>query len=311
MIQMIFPVGIAVMLAACANKPPQIAYDDVVPPMPAPISATVSDTDPSALLRPPTVTPARGGATATTPLAQVASANSAARIEPKRRGYFNAVQVYHYSPGALYRIYASPGKVTEIALDYGETLVGEGPIAAGDTARWIIGDTVSGSGRSERVHIIVKPTRPDLETNLVLNTDRRTYHLELISSADTHMPSVAWYYPENRNRRRVRVTAKPVLPPEAQMRHRYVLEGDTPPWRPRRVYDDGRRVYIEFPAGIVQGEMPPLFVIGPDGKPELVNSRIHRNVLIVDRLFGAAELRLGTGRSEQTVRIVRQRTRAT
>ncbi len=95
------------------------------------------------------------------------------------------------------------------------------------------------------------------------------------------------------------------------MRHRYGLSGDTPPWRPRRVYDDGRKVYIEFPAGIVQGEMPPLFVIGADGKPELVNSRIHRNVLIVDRLFGAAELRLGTGRSEQTVRIVRQRTQAT
>ena len=27
--------------------------------------------------------------------------------------------------------------------------------------------------------ILVKPTRPDLSTNLVINTDRRTYHLEL------------------------------------------------------------------------------------------------------------------------------------
>ncbi len=42
------PIGIAVMLAACANKPPQIAYDDVVPPMPAPISAAVPDTGPNA-----------------------------------------------------------------------------------------------------------------------------------------------------------------------------------------------------------------------------------------------------------------------
>ncbi len=60
-----------------------------------------------------------------------------------------------------------------------------------------------------------------------------------------------------------------------------------------------------FPRGIVQGEMPPLFVIGPDGEAQIANSRVHQNVLIVDRLFGAAELRLGSGDKQQTVRIVR------
>jgi len=51
--------------------------------------------------------------------------------------------------------------------------------------------------------------------------------------------------------------------------------------------------------------MPPLFAIGPDGQPELVNYRVYNNVLIVDRLFAAAELRLG-GENQQRVRIVRQ-----
>jgi type IV secretion system protein VirB9 len=83
------------------------------------------------------------------------------------------------------------------------------------------------------------------------------------------------------------------------------IEGDAPPWRPRRVYDDGRKVYIEFAPGIVQGQMPPLFVIGADGKTELVNYRAHANLLIVDRLFAAAELRLGAGRTQQVVRIGR------
>ena len=49
--------------------------------------------------------------------------------------------------------------------------------------------------------------------------------------------------------------------------------------------------------------MPPLFVIGPDGKPEIVNYRAHHNVLIVDRLFAAAELGLG-GDTQQRVRII-------
>lgn len=60
-----------------------------------------------------------------------------------------------------------------------------------------------------------------------------------------------------------------------------------------------------FPRWIVQGEMPPLLLIGADGEPQIANSRIHQNILIGDRLFGAAELRLGSGERQQTVRIVR------
>jgi type IV secretion system protein TrbI len=57
--------------------------------------------------------------------------------------------------------------------------------------RWVIGDTESGTGPTKRVHILVKPTRPDLVTNLVINTDRRTYHMELRSTEKTYMASVS------------------------------------------------------------------------------------------------------------------------
>jgi len=46
-------------------------------------------------------------------------------------------------------------------------------------------------------------------------------------------------------------------------------------------------------------------VLGADGGPELVNYRVRQNWMIVDRLFAAAELRLGDKTSEQRVRIVR------
>ena len=52
--------------------------------------------------------------------------------------------------------------------------------------------------------------------------------------------------------------------------------------------------------------MPPLFIVGPEGKTsELVNYRVRGNHMIIDRLFAAAELRLGDGASEQLVRIIR------
>jgi type IV secretion system protein VirB9 len=238
------------------------------------------------------------------PTARIETANDAARVEPRKEGYFNAVQVFPFSPGALYQIYASPGQITDIALEPGEQLTGSGPVSAGDTVRWVVGDTESGSGDTRRVHIMVKPTRPSIETNLVVNTDRRTYLIELRSRERPYMPSVAWFYPEEGAGRARALPLTPALPEPSRRRYRYTIDGDSAPWRPIGAYDDGRKVYVEFPAGIVQGEMPPLFAIGPDGKPEIVNYRTYRNVLIVDRLFAAAELRLG-GETQQKVQIVR------
>ena len=297
-------VSLLAVTGCASTKPPQISYDASVPPLPV-SSAPAEDPPPRPLHVPPAWTPARGGpGDARDPVARVEAANGAARVEPRREGYFNAVQVFPYSPGALYQVYVAPGQITDIALEPGEQLTGSGPVAAGDTVRWIIGDTESGNGDTRRVHILVKPTRPAIETNLVVNTDRRTYLIELRAHERPYMPSVAWFYPESRGKSLRALPPVPVLPEIAQRRYRYSIEGDKPPWRPVNVYDDGRKVYVEFSPGIVQGEMPPLFVVGADGKPELVNSRAYGNVLIVDRLFAAAELRLG-GESQQIVRIVR------
>ena len=295
------------LLSACATyTPPEIDYDSDVPSLPAPPPPVVEEPI-RAIHTPLPWTPSRGGDTdAATAEARVINANAAARVEPRREGYYNAIQVFPYSEGALYQIYAAPGQITNIALEPGEQLTGAGPIAAGDTTRWIIGDTESGNGRTARVHILVKPTRSDISTNLVINTDRRTYLLELRANEASYMASVAWSYPPGRAQPRPPAIQQPTIPPASHRNYRYGLqvEENTPPWRPDSVFDDGRRVYVVFPRGIVQGEMPPLFVLGADGSAELVNTRVFRNVLIVDRLFAAAELRLG-GDDQQVVRIVR------
>ncbi|NSY41910.1 P-type conjugative transfer protein TrbG [Agrobacterium tumefaciens] len=296
----------ATTLASCATqqKPPEISYDRNVPALPI-VPASVTDDRPRPIHIPPAWTPAKGGTAAGTPVARVENANAAARVQPRREGYFNAIQIYPWSEGALYQVYAAPGQITDIALEPGESLTGAGPIAAGDTARWIIGDTESGVGTTKRVHILVKPSRADIMTNLVVTTDRRVYMIELRSSAKPYMPSVAWAYPQPPGRQGQSVPAMPVIPAAAARNYRYGLTGGNPPWKPVSVYDDGRRVYVEFPRGIVQGEMPPIFVIGSEGDAQIANTRVYRHILIVDRLFGAAELRLGSGDRQQTVRIVR------
>ncbi|MDO7837227.1 P-type conjugative transfer protein TrbG [Sphingobium sp. HBC34] len=245
---------------------------------------------------------------------RVGAAMEAARVQPERTGFVNAIQVFPYTEGALYQVYAKPGQVTDIALQDGEQLVGSGPVASGDTARWMIGDTVSGSGPLARVHILVKPVRPDIETNLVINTDRRTYHLELRANPSVYMASVSWTYPQDQlialhQARAEAIGAAPAAAgiDLATLNFRYAIDGDRPDWRPLRAFDDGVRVFIEFPESITQGELPPLFVIGAKGEAELVNYRVSGRYLIVDRLFARAELRLGGRKGQQTVRIVSNR----
>ncbi|MDP3674833.1 MAG: P-type conjugative transfer protein TrbG [Novosphingobium sp.] len=256
--------------------------------------------------RPPRSSPA--------PQDRVGAANRAARIEPERTGFVNAIQQYPYTEGALYQVYAKPGQVTDIALQEGEQLVGSGPVAAGDTVRWIIGDTASGSGAASRVHILVKPVRPDIVTNLVINTDRRTYHLELRANPSVYMASVSWIYPQDelialRARRAEAERATPVAAGMdlASLNFGYAIEGDKPAWRPLRAFDDGTRVFVEFPESVAQGELPPLFVVGPKGEAELVNYRVAGRYMIVDRLFARAELRLGWRKGQDKVRIIASR----
>ena len=309
----------ATTLGGCAHNfiPPDINYDSAAPAKltvdpPAPIKIVEL---PKLLPLPGQLKPIDGGKPtpeAADPTVRVNQANAAARIQPVRNGFINAVQVYPFSGGALYQVYTAPGEITDIALQDGEQLVGSGPVAAGDTVRWIIGDTESGTGATKKVHILVKPTRPELLTNLVINTDRRTYLLELRSTEKTYMASVSWQYPEDQHiaLRRQNQEADAAAPIAsgvdlASINFRYAIQGDNPAWRPLRAFDDGHKVYIEFPSGIAQGEMPPLFVIGPAGGSELVNYRVNRNYYIVDRLFAAAELRLGDKDSERRVRIVR------
>ena len=244
------------------------------------------------------------------PQERVVAANDAARFQPTQDGYVNAIQVYPFVRGALYQVYAAPAQVTDIALQPGEQLVS---VSAGDTVRWVVGDTTSGAGEDARVHILVKPTAAGLKTNLVITTDRRAYYLDLQSTDETYIASVAWSYPHDdllalqaRNAHNAAASDRIIEHGVAlsDLKFRYVISGDDVPWRPLRAFDDERQVYIQFPKNLGQGEAPPLFVVGAKGRAQLVNYRVKGPYYIVDRLFAVAELRLGE-KHQQVVRITR------
>ncbi len=247
------------------------------------------------------------------PFEAIEQANANSSIEPNSSNYLNAIQVYPYTPGSLYQVYCAPQQVTDIALQPGEELTS---VSAGDTIRWIVGDTVSGAIGGDQVHILVKPTKPNLATNLVITTNKRTYYLELHSYKDTYMAAVSWRYPREafglrgvkKMTRRAKSKATAAINKQSlsidNLNFRYQIKGDSPHWRPLRAFDDGKKVFIQFPARLDQGEAPPLFVMGRKGKSQLVNYRVKGSYYIVDRLFKSAELRLGE-KDQDVVRIVR------
>ncbi|NYT68879.1 P-type conjugative transfer protein TrbG [Pusillimonas noertemannii] len=317
-----FPL-LMVILAGCASRgtpPPVIALDD--PPGVAE-AIPVEPAKPVEVVAVPKPLPLPGQLKAiedskakpepANPAQRIAQANREARMAPSRDGFINAIQVWPYSQGALYQVYASPGRVTLVLLQPGEKLI---DISAGDTVRWIVGDSTSGSDKGMRANIQIKPVRAGLKTNLVVTTNKRIYLLELTSTDSAWMASVSWDYPQDRlaELKAQAEQARTVTPLASgvsldQLRFRYAITGDAAPWRPLRAFDDGSKVYIQFPAGIAQGDLPPLFLIGPKGELQLVNHRYQAPYYIVDRLFGAVELRLG-GDGAQVVRISRNDVKA-
>jgi P-type conjugative transfer protein TrbG len=311
--------ALAATLVGCASQglpPPVIPLDEPVmaqplpePPKPVEVVAVPQVLPMPAQLKPlPEAQDKPSAPEPTDERQRVSRANQEARVAPTREGYVNAIQVWPYTDGALYQVYAAPGRVTVISLQAGEELV---TVAAGDTVRWIVGDTSSGSGDALRVNVLVKPLRTGLKTNLVVTTNRRTYLIELTSTERAWMASVSWDYPKDRMLalQRQAQAAQTAAPVDAglsleRIRFRYAISGSSPPWKPLRAFDDGEKVYIQFPAGIAQGELPPLFVIGAQGDGQLVNYRFRSPYYVIDRLFGAAELRLGADKGD-VVRIER------
>lgn len=242
----------------------------------------------------------------------VDAANRAAAQGPDASAYYNAIQEYVYSPGTLYQIYGAPTRVTDIALQPGERI--EGQVVIGDLVRWVIGVGKSPSaGELQQQHVYIKPTRPGLHTNLIINTSLRSYFCEIHSYRESYMVAVKWRYPQDEiaqmvasaERQHEGAKSAATISNPADLNFRYsrtVVEGPAR-WAPTQVFDDGKKTYIHFPKDVTSGEVPVLFVMHND-ETQLVNYRAKRDTYIVDRLFDVAELRVGA-KSQEVVRIER------
>ncbi|WP_171013479.1 P-type conjugative transfer protein TrbG [Chitinivorax sp. B] len=213
-------------------------------------------------------------------------------------------------------IVCAPLRVCDIELQAGESVQGAPHI--GDAVRWKVAPAVSGSDDQKVTHLIIKPTEPGLDTNLIIPTDRRTYHIRLVSSAERYVSRVAFDYPEDHQQAwqdlskastTGTASSKGDMPTVAVNRLNFnyrikVVKGN-PYFKPLRAMDDGYHTYIAMNEDMRQQEAPALIGISPSGEEQMVNYRLKGNMYVVDGTIYRLALISGVGGDQQRIEVSR------
>ncbi len=217
-------------------------------------------------------------------------------------------------------VVCSPLRTSDIELEPGEIIK---DIKSGDTARWQFDTAISGSGMSEVSHVLVKPMDLGISTNLTIFTDRRVYHLKVVSKKFAWTPYISFVYRDNLQRslykykkyksdkaRKDKVFSSFRKPTSnrtvdiSRLNFKYDISGNAS-WKPLRVYNDKIKTYIELPESTFSSELPALLIM-QNGNKELVNYRYKNNTFIVDKIFDKAILITGVGMNQDKVTIRRK-----
>jgi type IV secretion system protein VirB9 len=220
-----------------------------------------------------------------------------------------------YVHGAtLPTIVAVPYQICDVELEAGEQV---NEVVVGDSSRWLVDTGSAGTGAKATTHIFIKPIDAGLQTSAVVTTDRRVYHLRFVSQREGHTPYVGFAYSDVIRQRQDLQQAREAREKEwrtteidgqtrnlSALNFNYEVKGKAR-WKPERVYDDGRQIFIRLPESASSGEMPVLLV-RKSGQDVLVNYRVRERAIIVDGIFDRIALILGVGGDQEKVEISRR-----
>jgi type IV secretion system protein VirB9 len=212
--------------------------------------------------------------------------------------FVNGVMYYPWDETFVYEIHTQPYRTTDIILEPGEEVL-EMPFLSEEKV-WEIGAGVSRKNGLDVQHFFAKPSISGLTTSMIIITDRRVYHLLLKSFKDRYMVMVQWNYPPampfhiksdrlnsgNSLDRNLALVDPALLSFDYRMTYSIFKK---PVWLPLRIYDDGRKTYIELNERMLHTESPVLF----NRRNERINYRVHKNLIVIDELIEKVTLRRG------------------
>lgn len=224
------------------------------------------------------------------------SLNDAVQVPQKFSG---GTMFYDFDETFVYEIYCQPYRITDLSLEPGEMVL-ENPFIS-ESQVWEMGAGVSRRNGQDVQHFYLKPDISGLTTSMIIITDRRVYHLLLKSFRDCYMAMVRFEYPntmpytiktdamaERMNSRASAITGVDPKYLSFDYKMSYSIFRK-PLWLPKRVYDDGRRTYIQMDETVLHTQSPVLF----SHKNERINYRVDKNLIIIDELIEKVTLRRG------------------
>ena len=230
-------------------------------------------------------------------------------ITGKQEAVKRTSTIFNYAEDNVYEIYTKADFITTIKLEADEDIL---YIVGGNTEAFLIDQTRGGKDGSSLVYI--KPLFEDLDTNIVITTDKRVYFFYVKTSKTIFNSMVRFQYPYEReivayaneialnkinNPAPVEVKKNETLPNISMIGNekidlKYNIKSNNA-IAPDLVYNNGLKTYVRLKKGIQ--EMPILEVIGADGKVETVNMRVDERdgykFFIIDKIVNKGQLKLG------------------
>ncbi len=206
----------------------------------------------------------------------------------------NGVQTnFVYNEDAMYTVYCRINYLTAIMLAPGEQIIS---VSGGDTARWQKSQSHTGSSEGSREVIYIKPFSIGLKTNLIINTNKRMYNINLYSAKEWYNPVVKWLYPDEQIKIQ-EYKEKSIVRTQGSLEdhnYNYTISTKKYDFAPSTIFDDGEKTYFV----LKNVQELPVFYIREKGSKEdqLVNFRIQGSYYIIDRIFEEGTLKLGNKR---------------
>ncbi len=156
--------------------------------------------------------------------------------------------------------------------------------------------------------IFIKPVEDNATTNMTVITNKRMYFFEMhaeeamgVNDAKLNFV-VKFLYPEQYNiagmsRGGVGAVTKlnnnsgPDLTKPELYNFKYTISGPPSDIEPKQIFDDGEFTYFKFRD--LNAEIPAIFTVDRDGKEGLVNFRVTKGYVVVERVSNRFTLRHG------------------
>lgn len=204
--------------------------------------------------------------------------------------------VFEFESNKSYDVYVRNGFVTDITLPFGECLQS---IKLGDKNRFSV-ETFDNANGDGCWHIYINPVQKDIETNMVITTDKNNYQLKLIAG-ELFFPIVKWKLKQipdmadvfglNNN---INTAVAMEVEKVSDLNFSYDKGAKAKySWAPQNVFDDKHwNTYFVFKTGRLQYVNPIVFASEIDGSLTLMPYEKVGDTLVVHKVCKEFMLRV-------------------